>query len=432
MRFSPTKDQFVYYTFAAMIAGLPFSKALSSVALTILLFLALPDLIQSGLTIWQKYRAFFAVSGLLVFYLISVGYSDQLTNALKFCYQQNILLTLPLIWVAHRERLLPHLTGFLKVFIYACGFTSVVTLLLFVLPEATTSWISNHVPGLNPYEYLESRIKFGLYSPFIDRLHFSYLLGLALLGLLWMRQKKIWSEWITGSAIIIVTTFLFLGGRGAQLGLLLILFIWIWKWVESSYANPNQWNTAKKWGLGTILFIGYFVLAPALLFQTLEPVKARYDQLFWEMKLLQNGEYKQWDYRHFTTLRRLLSIKNHYRLIARHPLSGVGVGDYRRDLQDAYNEDRDTGLDLDANAHNQFLFIWANAGLLAFGYFIWLMYFVGKKAMRIVDDWTRTLAVSVLIFFVFLLLFDVFIIYQIGAMVFVLSICLILEGSNKP
>ena len=114
-----------------MIAGLPFSKALSSVALTILLFLALPDLIQSGLTIWQKYRAFFAVSGLLVFYLISVGYSDQLTNALKFCYQQNILLTLPLIWVAHRERLLPHLTGFLKVFIYACGFTSVVTLLLF-------------------------------------------------------------------------------------------------------------------------------------------------------------------------------------------------------------------------------------------------------------------------------------------------------------
>ena len=40
MRFSPTKDQFVYYTFAAMIAGLPFSKALSSVALTILLFLA--------------------------------------------------------------------------------------------------------------------------------------------------------------------------------------------------------------------------------------------------------------------------------------------------------------------------------------------------------------------------------------------------------
>ena len=150
------------------------------------------------------------------------------------------------------------------------------------------------------------------------------------------------------------------------------------------------------------------------------------------MKLLQNGEYKQWDYRHFTTLRRLLSIKNHYRLIARHPLSGVGVGDYRRDLQDAYNEDRDTGLDLDANAHNQFLFIWANAGLLAFGYFIWLMYFVGKKAMRIVDDWTRTLAVSVLIFFVFLLLFDVFIIYQIGAMVFVLSICLILEGSNKP
>ena len=429
MRFSPSREKFVFYAFAALIAGLPFSKALSSVALTALLIAALPPLIRAGSGIWKESRLFFAVSGLLIFYLISVLWSGNITAALNFVYRQNMLLTLPIIWVVHRAYLLPHLKTFLYIFIYACGVTSAITLLLFAFPENTTHWISTHLPGLNPYEFLESRTKFGLYSPFIDRLHFSYLLGLAILGLMWMRQRHWWNEWITGGAILIVTTFLFLGGRGAQLGILLILFLWIWKWIDTRYARPGSWSKSKRWGIGTLLFVAYFVLAPGLLFQTLEPVKARYDQLFWELKLLQNGEYKQWDYRHFTTLRRLLSIKNHYRLISRHPLTGTGVGDYRQALQDAYNEDRDKGLDLEANAHNQFLFIWASAGLLAFLYFVWLLITVGHKAWQIRDEWNRVLAISVLFFFVFLLLFDVFIIYQIGAMVFVLSICLILEGS---
>jgi O-antigen ligase len=130
-------------------------------------------------------------------------------------------------------------------------------------------------------------------------------------------------------------------------------------------------------------------------------------------------------------LRRILSTRNHFRLINQNPVAGVGVGDYRRELQSAYDRDAAEGLNLEANAHNYFLFIWAGAGIIALGYFLLLLAVLLSAIRKMADGWLQLLALSVWIFFVCILMFDIFINYQTGATVFILSGCLILESTKS-
>ncbi len=417
--------------FAVLAITLPISKGINSGTMVALLIFSLVDIFLKKFRFTIHHVQYFVLSGLVVFFLVSAVYSTDTSEALKFCYRQNMLLLLPLIWVVQRERVRPHMLLFLRCFILACAFAGAVTLLLFALPESTTAAITARAPFIQPYEFQESRIKFGLYSPFLDRLHFSYLLGLALLGLLWMWQKKYWSKWMLISFVIIALVFLFMGARGAQIGLLCALFIWLLNWIRMKYAEPLHWSWQKRLAIWAGVFLICFFLVPVMLFKTVPQVQERYNQLFWEIKLVRSGEYKQWSYEHFTSLRRLLSLKNHIRLIRQNPISGVGVGDYRTELQAAYDQDASEGLNLEANAQNQYLFLWASAGFLALCYFLWALHFLWRKTRDIQDTWSQTLAVSVLTFFIFILLFDIFIVYQTGATVFTICTCLIIDSPRR-
>ncbi len=415
--------------FALLVITLPLSKGICSGAMAGLLILGLPDLPRLKISFHRAHVAYFVVSGQLIFYLVSILYSDDKAGALKFCFRQNTLLVLPVIWVLLRYQIRPYLLLYLKCFIYSCAFASALTLLLFVLPETATQWITAHLSLLQPYVHQQSRVKFGLYSPFIDRLHFSYLLGLAVLGLFWIRQRKPWSILLTLSTLAITIALILLGARGAQLGVLLTLFILVATWIYHSYLRPRDWSPSARWLFLSVIGIVYFVVTPVVLYHVSSPVRERYDQLFWELKLFQSGEYQQWDYSNFTSVRRIASFYNHLKLIRRKPITGTGVGDYRADLQSVYHED--ANLNLDANAQNQYLFIWASSGVLAFCYFLWTLYFIFRKARKIPDTWSQALAVSTVVFFAFISLFDIFIAYQIGSMAFALCACLIAEGSVK-
>lgn len=427
------QDKFSKYLtilWVLLIIGLPWSKALSSTAMVLILALSIDKLPQ----LWEGIKSNKGISVfMLLFILLLPGLisSENLSNGLSFLYMQIVYLVLPILIILNRNLLIDKKLSLIEYFIKSCAIAATATLFLFLIPEDLVIRLTENISFLNPYEKTVNRVSFGLYSPFIDRLHFSYLLVLAMLLYTWMYVKKLPCISILYPLIILVT-FVLLGGRGAQLAWLLLIPLWIVTYFQSSISKSE--NKPKNRLIIPVVLIAVLI-TPYLAYQFIPPVKKRYDQLFWELKLVRSGEYKQWNYEHFTSLRRLLSLKHHITLIKDSPWIGVGLGDYREDLQVAYDQDASIGLNLSSNANNQYLFYWANAGILSLLLFLFVMYYWTYSALLSTEDSiNKMLIISFITFFAFILLFDVFIIYQIGIMSFCFFgglIYLIAKNQNK-
>ena len=413
-------DHWVKILFLALCTSLPLSKAIVSICIVLLLILAIPGIINRTWSWWKSQYLILLPALLFMAYLPSVMYSEDLSNAMTFCYQQVPLIVIPVILVRFRDIVMENLRDMLRFFIYGCAISSVCTLVLFALPEDAVIFLTEHIPLLKEYKQMASRIKFGLYSPFLDRLHFSYLLAIAILFTLWLRIKNGREDWMVLTTVAIVPTIILLGARGAQLGLLLVLSLWILKGMRSYLKEQKQWKRPAL-NLATVAFLGvYFLLAPLLIYKTITPVQTRYAQLFWELELIRNGKYVEYDYAHFTSLSRLLSLKNHARLIKDAPVLGTGVGDFRKKLGEAYARDAEVGLNLRPYANNQYVFLWAAAGILALVVFLFVLYHLASHFLAIQDPWLQILAISWLVFMAFILMLDVFLIYQVGSSSFAL------------
>ena len=91
----------------------------------------------------------------------------------------------------------------------------------------------------------------------------------------------------------------------------------------------------------------------------------------WELKTYSDNSFTKYPYQHHTTLRRIFSWKNTWEIIKQHPVFGVGVGDYKDEMQAMYDKD---GLDLSVNTHNQFLHIWAGTGIAGLLLFLFILF----------------------------------------------------------
>lgn len=421
-----------HYLVWLFVISLPLSKAVNSVSLAFLFVISLLVWLKNFRTVNLRVPALIPVL-FVALYLPSLAVTDDLTQGMWFIYRQNIYLTLPFSLYIGRSFWLPHYQWYFKWFILAAAATSAVTLIFFALPESTVIQLTSAVPGLMEYIQMTSRVKFGLYSPFIDRLHFAYLLGMGLFCLIYFFMLGQREEWQIFSAVTITVTFLLLGGRGAQLGLLFGAVVWISR-LSGQYLALHypQWSTALRLIIKQGLIVFYLVSVPLLFYHLINPVKSRYQQLFWELKLIRNGEYRQWDFQHFTSLRRLLSLKHHVSLIKQHPWLGTGVGDFRADLAQAYASDPSMSIKIDPNANNKFLFIWANAGLLGIMIFFYGLFWLLKSLLKIPDPQLRYLAMAFIIFILVSWLFDIFTVYQVGASFFCFFSTLFLLRPNAP
>ncbi len=427
------QDKFSNYLtilWALLLIGLPWSKALSSTAMVLILALSLDKLPH----LWAAIKAHKGISIFsLLFVLLLPGLisSENLSNGLSFLFMQIGYVVLPVLIILNKDLLVQKHHSLLNYFIKSCTIAALATLILFFIPEDMVIKLTENISFLKPYEKTVNRVSFGLYSPFIDRLHFSYLLVLAMLFYAWMYFKKLPSPSLIFPLTILIT-FILLGGRGAQLAWLLLIPLWIVTYFYTS--SPRSVNQPKNRLIVPLVLVAVFA-TPYLAYQFIPPVKKRYDQLFWELKLVRSGEYKQWNYEHFTSLRRLLSLKHHIALIKKSPWIGVGIGDYREDLQAAYDGDASIGLNLSSNANNQYLFYWANAGILSLLLFLFVLYYWTYSALQYTNDSIdKTLIISFILFFGFILVFDVFIIYQIGIMSFCVFgglIYLVTKNQNK-
>lgn len=411
------QDKFSKYLtilWALLVIGLPWSKALSSTAMVLILALSIDKLPQLGAGI-KAHKGISIFMLLFVLLLPGLISSENLSTGLSFLYKQIVYLVLPLLIILNRNLLFQKRFSLIDYFIKSCTIAATATLILFFIPEDLVIRLTEHFSFLKPYEKTVNRVSFGLYSPFIDRLHFSYLLVLAMLLYTWMYVKKLPCLSMIYPVTILIT-FVLLGGRGAQLAWLLLIPVWIVAYIRSLESRSAK-SSKNPLIIPAVLVV--VLITPYLAYQFIPPVKKRYDQLFWELKLVRSGEYKQWNYEHFTSLRRLLSLKHHVSLIKKSPWLGAGLGDYREDLQAAYDRDESIGLNLSSNANNQYLFYWANAGILSLLIFLFVLYYWTYSTLSTVKDPVdKMLIITFILFFTFILVFDVFIIYQIGIMSF--------------
>ncbi len=408
------------------VVSLPTSKAANSITLGLLCVVSFIILLKKH----QPTRWFVPALWPVLFFLLyipSLAVSEDLTQGLWFLYRQVIYLALPVSLYLCRAFWMPHIHQYFKWFIISNAAASVITLIFFALPEPTVVTITDTIPGLMDYVQMSSRIKFGLYSPFIDRLHFAYLLGMSLLCLIYFFSRGHRAEWQVFSTITISITFLLLGGRGAQLGLLFGAVIWI-SWYSGQYLSGQypHYSLLQRRLIQQFIVLVYLITVPLLVYNVLGPVKTRYQQLFWELKLIQNGDYRNWDYQHFTSLRRLLSVKHHLTLIRENFMFGTGIGDFRKDLKTAYAADHSMGIQIDPNANNKFLFILANTGLLGLIIFLGTLFGIAKQIYITPDMPLRHLAFAFSIFIVVSWLFDIFTVYQVGASFFCFFVTLFL------
>lgn len=300
-------------------------------------------------------------------YLISLVYSEDMGKGLKFIEREIPLLLIPVIVAINRSTVREKLTLFLRCFLAACLLNALATLFFYSLPETSSiEWVEKlGFLNLKPYQQLSKREAFGVYSPFLDRLQFSNLLALACMTCLWLlTQSKLllYQLLFTLVGIILLICSVVLGGKGGQLALAAGLGVWVL--LSFFYRVYPHWKhkLTRVGAVGSfLLLVGIgSTLFPYVLYRYVPAVTQRYNQMKWELDTFYSDQYQEYDYVHFTTIRRILSWTNTWELVQQHPFTGVGVGDYEQEIQAIYTRNNP---DFPVNSHNHYLFVWATCGI---------------------------------------------------------------------
>jgi len=411
-----------YGLFTLLFIALPTSKGLASTAVTGLLILSLAKLLiksknlPARLDFW-----FYSPWVLLCLLIISFFLSEDKATAWSVLYRQNTLLILPLAFWLFRDLLQKHYLRYLNLFIASISFCSILTLTFFFLPESTTINLVSKLSFLQDYVVHEKQSAFGNYSPFLDRLHFSYLLGTALFLQLFLGLKKSFFSLpqiiYAGLFGLNLACFLILGGRGAQLGFLASASIWIvvvyWKYVHHQITKKVSKQLSISF-LSTGLIISLLVL-PYFLYQTVPAIQDRYRQLKWEIGTYQDNTFTNYPYEHFTSLRRIMSWKYNWEMIQDRPILGRGIGDYQNELQQLYNRDE---IKIPVNSHQQLLYFWVTTGLLGFLTFAFILFVFLRKGFQQKSLLLKALMLSFSLFYFIVFLFDTPLLYQTGGIAF--------------
>ncbi|MEM9887313.1 MAG: O-antigen ligase family protein [Bacteroidota bacterium] len=406
--------------FAALFVGLPISKGVASVAVGGLLVLSVVQIIRFGLPKIQVSDWRFWMPLLLLFLLIiSYFRSEDSSTAWKVLYRENTLLVIPLALAVFKELFQKQFRLYFQLFIIATSFCSLLTLFFFFLPSQTSLSITQKLTFLQDYVLHEKEYAFGTYSPFIDRLHFSYLLGTALFIQLWALFSRQIKSHLPAFILLMINLFclLILGGRGAQLGFLLSTAVWL-VFIYRQFLQIPLMERFGRIAAYTLLVLGLLVgiaLMPYLAYRNIPAVQDRYTQLRWEIGTVQDDTYQKYPYEHFTSLRRLMSWKYTWEIIRRHPILGIGLGDHNTTLRKYYERDQ---LRIPINSHQQYLYYWAVAGILGFLLFLLLLWQFLRSSFQ-EKVWNhQALMLSFIAFYSIVFLLDSPLIYQTGSLAF--------------
>lgn len=386
--------------------SLPLSKAINSICL-VLLGLVSIVLVQKGemKATFKKNLPVIGLGSAWFAYLLSVSWSEVRPIAWDIVYKQMPLIWLSLCLMTQEPFIRSRYRLLLTAFLSGICLAAVFTLFFYSLPEESAVQISDSLRflGIKQYILLSKREAFGVYSPFIVRLQFSNLLAIALLTLIALYQNS-WIKLLSG--LLMGTCIILLGGRGGQAGWIVgmgILGI-------GSYHRFLQDRIASGIGKVLALILPYIAIPVGMTFfmyivyLNVPAVTERYNQLIWELRLYESGEYLQYEYKHFTGLRRVVSWKNTWDLALANPFTGTGIGDYQYELEAIYSKQ---SPDIPVHSHHHFIFLVCNTGILGLMIFLGgILYWFIRNYPYMQSHW-KMYALSLLFMWVTIMQFDI-------------------------
>lgn len=406
--------QISHLLFLLLFLSLPLSKGVTSVAVGGLLILSSWKLLRKQIASPRaKDFALLSPAWVFIALLLSLFYSDNLERGFQHIYRQNALLVFPFFFFAFQDLVRSKWQQYARVFIFANLIAALLTLLFsFISPESLQK-ITQQIPLLKDFTPQHKQTAFGAYSPFLDRLHFGYLLGIALL--LQIRQcltkEHLWQQLLI--LAILISAFAILGARGAQLAFLFSLIVWI-GYAYNRWFRPIIQQKLGKPITNMLLLLAIFMIVvglPYAAYRNIPAISERYNQLIWEVKIFQADDLESYSYVHFTSIRRIMSWSNTWELIQHKPLLGVGIGDYEDNLSEIYAR---TKLDFPVNSHHQFLYYWAAGGLLAvFAFSLTYLLFLWQ-VWNNQQGLDSILGIAFWCFYLVVFMLDVPLIYQAG------------------
>ncbi|MBK6612046.1 MAG: O-antigen ligase family protein [Chitinophagales bacterium] len=433
--FKPWAYNLQHILWIGLFFGLPLSKGIASVALIgIIIFTAVwlfARFKPAIYLIWQ-YKGVSVLILLPFAYLLGMVHTENIKRGFDFLYIINALLAVPIAVIAYRKQLFKHLSTYIWSFLLSLWVSCLGVLLLNFIPHHTAANIVQAANGLMlPFQAQSQNPMFGLYSPFIDRLHLCNMLVLGVFTLFWWYVQRLKrpvqpSHQVAffSTLLLLVSTIAILGGRAGQIGFVLALAVWVivfYKQVIHIRLKKRLGKTGSIAVLAITLLV-FMVVVPYTTSKTIPAVYYRYEQLRWEISMLKSGDYQSVNYTEFTSLRRLLSWQNHWQLVAQNWIWGVGTGDVRPELGKIYERTNQKQL---MNIHHQWLYIWSALGvagllLLVWVWWLWLRSVLFLQQQAPINSWLSAWAISFFILYMVVFNSDIPLNTQAGTMGFAL------------
>lgn len=341
-------SQGLFYSWFAWVFVLPFSAGLSNVFLALGSILAVAHFFMGKL---EKLGKLPSAPGMVLFGLLflSTLWSQDQSNAWSMV--KNWLPVALSSFFCMSVFSLNEDNAFkgFKILGISCLLAGVFTLLANVLPEfVTKALITSSGNLLKPFPE-SNRQLFGWYVPFMERINFANLLSYSGMTVFFIGLALRDRRWAV-LAFALFALVAFLGARASFLGLLLILPVLL-----RSYMQSMGWQMSGKQ-------IAMVVLTAAILVVLLFPVvQKRVQQTKFELETISDGSYTQYEFDHFTTLRRMISWSNAYELWSANMVLGTGIGDYKTAFEATYANDT---IRVSINNHSQWLFFLGVFGLI--------------------------------------------------------------------
>lgn len=360
------KNWLTSLSFFLLFASLSFSKGLSTVTEVALIILSLDKIFSKSIfnQIWNQ-KVLFIFSLFFMVLVFGLFWSENWIEGLKVIRHQHRWVVIPLLFLVHLDFVKKNSVPLLFTFVSVASAAALFTIVLSFLPEHEVISLSGKISFLQTYPITNHRFAFGMYSPFIDRLQFSNLLGIAVITLVYLILNKKLKIGFVFLFVPLIYCSLILGGRGGQIALFAGIFIYILRilYVHFFRKMSKKWSEFKS----HIILLGstflLFVIITVGLFNVNQQLKLRYNQMIWELSTFEDGTYEQFDYIHFTSVRRVVSWTHLWQIFTENPILGVGTGDVIDELQKKYNTDK---YIFPVNIHSQYLYILAGWGLVGF------------------------------------------------------------------
>ena len=234
-------------------------------------------------------------TAIAIVYIISISWSENWLEGMKFMQNKIVLLIIPILLL---PTTVPNRRKIITYFSYSLLLSTGIIFFLNNLSDTILVNLTNKFSNiLNPYIPYNKEL-FGIYSPFIERIQWGNLLGIAWILNFYMvlQQKKIRQIFIL---LLLTMIILYSGSRGTWVGILAVI-------VTSIILLPSSLKIKMTY---TILFVSVLVII-----YKLPSVHKRILQAKYEYKMVfQENNTK--DIENYSSIRRWISWQNSFLLI---------------------------------------------------------------------------------------------------------------------